>query len=466
MLRRLRTEPDRSEDGFAIAVVMLAGMILVLITAIVMSRAARQVGTVSGDVRWEQSLHVAESCLDVGLVTLSTDLGWTTGETLDLGDIGARAERDWAVASADGQLSGDLVTTPEGDCAIVKPSNADLLFAVGFAPSRSATERRVRVVRAALTPAPSSIAITRAFLTNDELELEGNPTFIGIAASAHTNSSVEVEGNATFQSGCLTSSTGGEVDGNLNVHSSCPPTPFDEPVIEIPAVEPRDFWYLSEYDMCPDGGVYAGPAHPTLGGTVGAEPCTGLVIEPDASSGYRGWVFDGCCDSEDWAEWSYGGNTANDGAYYFYWGTPDVVGSPGTNNDPWEVLIMAEAKGICPDRLGGDVFLNGNMAIGAYQAGSAHASNTFVVLAGRDVGWEGNGKLTTPGIVAATEQIEIDGNVDVEGAFVAEGRCDSEESHIDDTEIEGNPTFRLDGSLQSLWQSLPVGLAVLGWDEL
>ena len=83
----------------------------------------------------------------------------------------------------------------------------------------------------------------------------------------------------------------------------------------------------------------AGPAHATYGHTVGSEPCTGHVLKNDASSGYRNWKFNGCCDSKEWAKWDYDSDGKKNGVYYFYQGSPKVPKNPGSSNNPWKVTI-------------------------------------------------------------------------------------------------------------------------------
>lgn len=472
-MRSIARRLHRDESGVALAIVMLLGSILVLISVVIVNRAARQVGTVNSDTRWDQALHVAESGIDVGLVSLEGNESWTTGETVPAGKLGSSDEGDWAVEVADARAASTLGVTPEGEYAVIKPSNAAVIYGVGFVPSRDAIGRRVRVVRVTLDQSPASITYqaNRSFLTNEELEIIGNPTFHGVAASAHSNANVTVPGNPTFQDGCLTASTGGTVTGNLNVHASCPSTStrFTQPTQYVPEIVPRNQWGLSEYDMCPDGKVRAGPGHPTLGATAGTAPCTtGTILSQSATTPYRGWKYTGCCSATEGAGWTYDTNTAYDGAYYFYQGTVRIPNSPGTNNNPWMVTIIAEASGSCPNNVGGDVFLSGSMALAPYTAGSKHSGNGFAVLSGRDVDWSGNGKLLAPGVVAAREQISIGGNVDVDGAFIAEGKCNTATSTIQKNSISGNPTFRLDGPIGTGWTILTGqgGLAIVGWDEL
>jgi hypothetical protein len=468
VMRRLRHD-DR---GVAMAIVLFIGTILILLSTIMITRGFRQLGNTANNQNWDQSLSVAESGLEVGLVELDDDFDWSTGEVIPAGVIGTDAERGWAVSAADARPAEDVETTPEGEFVVVKPSNRDLLFSVAYVPSRDAAERRVRVVRAALSFAPTSNAwsLDMAFLTDDDFTISGNPTFHGDAASGHSNGHLTVSGDPTFHDGCLTASDGGSISGNINDHSDCAPDPYYEPEEFVPEIIPRDFWHMSEYDMCPDGKVRAGPAHPTFGSTAGSTPCTvGHILEDDAGSNpFNGWKFNGCCDSKLNAMWDLADNTSDDGAYYFYQGSPQVSGSPGTNNSPWYVLIVAEAVGSCADHVGGDFVASGSLVIAPYTAGSEHTSNTVNVIAGRDIEWSGDGRLKEPGIIAAREQIKLNGNPQIEGAFIAESECDSADDNVHQTEITGNPTFTLEGPMQTLWFTTqgPPLLEVAGWDEL
>jgi hypothetical protein len=460
----------RSDRGSALAIVMLVGTALVLITAAVVSRSNRLVGNTENDTRWDQALHVAEACVDVGLSVLGDDYEWTTGETLPTGMAGSEAERAWSINAALERSASDVVASPEGECLAIRPANADILYGIGFVPDRSAADRRIRVVRVELEFPPTTIpySVDFALVTNDDLHINLNPTSVGSSASIHSNGTLHGTGNITLHDACLTSADGSTLTGEVNVHGLCPVSPYDVDAIEIPEIVAREFWQFSEYDLCRDGAVRAGPAHPTHGATAGAAPCTGDVLDDDASDEFRGWRFDGCCDDIDGAQWSYNGTVAYDGAYFFHGGTARVVASPGTNLNPWNVLIVTEAVGLCPDQEAGDFFMLENSVIGPYTLGTNHAENTTIVIAGRDIYWGGNGRFKAPGIVAAAEQITVDGNPAMEGTLLAEGWCDSQNDNIDRTEIAGNPTFTLDAALQTIWFSengppIPV---IVSWDEL
>jgi len=460
------------ERGVAMAIVLMIGVILVLLSTIMITRGFRQLGNTANNRNWDQSLSVAESGLEVGLVAIDDDFDWDTGEVIPLSVIGTESERGWAVAAADARPAEDVESTPEGEFVVVKPSNRDLLFSVAYVPSREAAERRVRVVRAALSfqPTSNSWSLDMAFLTDMDLDISGNPTFHGNAASGHSNGHVTVPGNPTFHDGCLTASDGGTISGNVNDHSDCPDDPYNQPEEFVPDIVAGDFWHMSEYDMCPDGKVRAGPAHPDFFDTVGTAPCTtGHILEDDAMADpFNGWKFEGCCDSKLNAKWDLSDGTAIDGAYYFFEGSPNVSGSPGTNNSPWHVLIVAESKGSCPANVGGDFTTSGSVVIAPYTGQPVHSGNNVAVIAERDVEWSGAGRLKVPGIVGAGEQIKISGNPQIEGAFIAQSECDSPDDNVDANQITGNPTFTLTGPLETIWvtEQGPPMLEVAGWDEL
>ena len=221
--------------------------------------------------------------------------------------------------------------------------------------------------------------------------------------------------------------------------------------------------------MCPDGTVSAGPAHPTLGNTAGAEPCLGQLLH-QSSLVYRGWKFDGCCDAKEGAKWAYDANSPYDGAYYFHEATVRVPTGPGTNTMPWKVLIIAAGSGSCPAIVGGDVFMSGNAVFFAlYRRVLRTPTTTWPSCPGVTSSGRGNGRLKEPGIVAAHEQIKINGNPQVESAFIAQGACDSPDSNVHDTEISGNPTFTLNAPLSTPWSiasSGPPQVWLLAWDEV
>jgi hypothetical protein len=458
-MRRLHTD-DR---GMAIATVALLGLAVVMVTSIMTLRGTRQVRNTSSDAQWEQALHVAEAGLDYALVVVKINSDYTTGEIVPSFDD-PDAERAWAVTAADAQLEADLGETPEGDYAIVMPLNDQVIYSVGFAPSRDAIDRRVRVVRVSYARVPGSTQwrADRAFVTNRDLTITGNPVAFEARANVHANGHITVSGNPTVHDACLSSSDGATVIGNLNDHPACP-WPGDQETSHIPVIDPRDFWSLSEYDLCPAGVVRAGPAHGSFGASAASEPCTGSVLEADAAtSPYLGWEYQGS-DPVDGERWVYDTNVENHGSFYIFQGSAWLPTGPGTNTNPWYVSLFVEAAGGCPANVGGDIVLSG----AAVLAPATGAGSMFMV-AGRDIHWNGNGRLKAPGVIAAAEQVSIVGNPQVEGSFIASEACDTEGDGMDASAITGNPVFELDGPIGTTWEDVGSegSVAVVAWDEL
>jgi hypothetical protein len=449
------------ERGVAIATVALLGFAVVMITTVMTLRGTRQLRNTSSDAQWEQSLHVAEAGLDDIIVKVEADQTFSTGEFVPGFDDGD-AERAWAIAIADGLDSADLLSTPEGEYATIVPLNEQSIYSVGFAPNRESVERRVRVVRISYTRVPGVVPwkAERAFLTGGNLYVTGNPTAFEARSNVHANGHATISGSPTLQDACFSAAAGATISGNLNDHAACP-DPGGQEAVFIPDIEPRDFWHLSEFDLCPDGAVRAGPRHP-MGDSTSGEPCTGTMLEVDAAaSPYLGWGFTGI-DAFGAAQWRYGTNVENHGAYYVYHGSATIPSGPGTSTNPWRLSLVVEPVGDCPAHVGGDIVLTGAAVVTPYDT-----AGTFMV-AGRDVIWDGNGRLKEPGIIAAVEQIALVGNPQIQGSFVAEDACDSPDDSLDASEVAGNPKFELLGPLETIWgyEDSEGAVEVVGWDEL
>lgn len=458
-MSRLRND----ERGMAIATVALLGLAVVMVTSMMILRGTRQVRNTSSDAQWEQALHVAEAGLDYALVVVKIDRDFTTGEIVPTFDD-PDAERSWAVTAADARGDGDLGDLPEGQYAIVMPTNEQVVYSVGFAPSRDAIDRRVRVVRASYTRIPGTTRwlADRAFLTNQDLTISGSPVAFEARANVHANGDMTVSGNPTTHDACLSASGLAHVSGNLNDHPACP-WPGGQDIVDIPDIDPRQFWKVSEYDLCPGGLVTAGPAHASFGASAGDEPCTGSILEGDAgSSPYLGWEYRGT-DPIDGEVWVYVTNVENHGAFYVYQGSVSVPTGPGTQTNPWYLTLAAEAGGECDAHVGGDIDLSG----AAVLAPASGAGSMFMV-AGRDILWNGNGRLLSPGVIAAVEQVAIFGNPQVEGSYIAAEACDTEGDSLDESVIAGNPKFELAGPIETQWEFIGSegSVAVVSWDEL
>jgi hypothetical protein len=449
------------DEGLAVAAVLILGLAIVMMSSVVVVRSLRQSGTTISDAGWEQALQVAESGLDEGLVAVAEDETYTTGELLPDSFLGNEDARAWVVAAADARSATDLSTTPLGEYVIIRPSNTEMVFSVGYVPDRAAETRRVRVVGARVGDATvNGTWLARyALLTGDRLEMSGNPTIVsGATVGVHTNGYMDVRGSV-FVDGCLSASDGSQVTGSITQDPGCGNPGVQAPV-EIPVVDVRSFWLRSEYDLCPGGRVKAGPSHPTHGNTVGNSPCTGSVFENDAGiDPYRGWIWDGW-DAKRADEWRHLSQATYDGVYYVYQGSVDLASSPGSPADPWEVTIITEGIGSCPEITGGDVKISGSPSM----APDPDAKNLLLAV-GRDFDISGGPNLT--GLIAVHEQIENSGNPQgIESAWLAEGACDSSNDWVDVTDVSGNVTITNTMPIASPFAGSNTVPVVMAWGEL
>lgn len=471
----------KSDVGAALIAVILFGAGLAILASAGMARGLAQFGNTSGHACWEASLANAEAALNWGVARVDDDPEYHTGmapwiEAL----VGSSEERAAVIAAADEVGGSSVLSLPDGEAVFLRAEGSGSLYGVGYCGTRDAPDRRARVVRSTLSTLGGEEGhweATYAFLTGGDVTISGNPTFgdpefLGADSSVHANGSATVSGNVKFLDGCVTASAGGSLSGNVNISGLCPPPDerFAQPPVYIPPVVARDAWFKSEYDMCPDGVVRAGPAHPTLGATAQSEPCTGMFVADASSSPFRGWSLNSCCNASDWARWGTSGNTKYDGSYYFYLGTPTVSGNFGSSSDPWRAILIAEAGGSCPENVAGDIKISGNVRVVPYTAPGVNESNTLLVLAGRDFRWSGNVGMMSGGLVMAHEQFRMSGNVTAAGSFLAEDACDTPGSDVGASSVSGNTKFHLDGPKTVDWASGSGSgdeiLVIVGWVEV
>ena len=220
-------------------------------------------------------------------------------------------------------------------------------------------------------------------------------------------------------------------------------------------MDPRDLWVKAEYQMCHNGRVRAGPAHPTMGngGVVGSNPwdrpCRNgapQIFNADGNE-WRGWKMNGWDDKEG-AKWDYTTDTAFDGAYYFYRGTVKI----GPNPSNWDIMIVTESKNGVGNRVGGDIEISGNPKFYPY-----YSDNDVVMFAERDLIISGNPE--PEGIFVTKEQLKISGNPEVYGAFIVHDENDTSDSNVHFSEISGNPIITYDGAGTTEWVGSGSGAA-------
>jgi hypothetical protein len=446
------------ERGIAMITVVIIGMVLFLLAAVMAARSIRSLNQVVAQRSWERALHVAETGIHRTLYDLVNDQTYNTGEVVPASFASAQEEEDWVREAAEDNA---VVSTPQGQYQVVKPSNETVAYAVGFVPD-TGDPSATRVVRTEYDYAPFRMSNV-AILSDGDLSIPGNPSISGTGGSVHSNQDVAVSGDPTIAgtataTGSYTISPGATIGDPGNSGGGRPP-------LFVPLINPRENYEMSEYDLCPDGNVrtgpeYPGPEAPNMTDT----PCQGIVLADATSIAYRGWRKTGD-DAADGAKWDSGGNTAYDGVYYIYRGSATIGGNPGDVGAPWEVTVMAEPSATGPEpshcpHVGGDIEVSGNPVM-KYN----DKATPLLFVAGRDLKINGNTEQSHEGFLAAHEQFNISGNPTLNAALIANDKCDSASSAVAQTdhEISGNPLITYNGQ----WEA-PFGtnIRITLWLEL
>ncbi|MBM3695413.1 MAG: hypothetical protein FJW79_05720 [Actinobacteria bacterium] len=442
--------PRSGEEGAALAIVMLLGLTLVLVAVGVSARGVRELGSVASDAHWQQALYVAESGLDEGMRAFQADPDFATGEVAPV-FTDPTAERAWVVSAAYARAVGQVGSTPEGEYVVVKPSNVDAIYAVGFAPGRDAAQRRVRVVMVQLererVPVPWQVEF--AFLTGGKLRFWGNAKTIDLTgengASIHANGALEINRPDNVD-GCASSST-----TPLAAYGACPASP--RPPVAIPSIDPRILYPYATVVLCPNGRAYGGPTHGTLPDPTPGTACD--ASDHEVSSG--GWTSFLSGGVRIWRP----GSTS--GVYYVAGGTVDgKIGDDksGTKVGATIIIESLDAGGGCGSN-SGHFYLSDNSYLEADPSMSGIA-----VVAGGDIYYRGG--ATVVGAQLAHEQVDFKGNPVSAGVLVAEAACDHPSSPVHSSVMSGNYTLRYPGPLWTLFPVLGEGenLTFGSWDEL
>jgi hypothetical protein len=456
------------ERGIAMISVVLMGAILFAIAATVMTRNISDYNQVRSDRRFEQAIQVADSGVDHTLYKVGVTPSYTTGETLPAeymgSDVDRAAESDWVLKNA---VDNPVVITPEGEWATIRPRNAagvpvDVIYSVGYVPTRAAPYK-IRVIRAAFDYAP--FVPSTAILTDGNLQIGGAATITGAGGSVHANGNVTYGGSPSVEgyvsaagtcTGCNSPTIGNQADSGGG-----------KPKREVPLINPRENYVLSEYDLCPNGQIRTGPSYAEADGktpNASGAPCGGTPI---STGSWRGWEYQGLDNSiqQKGHQWTYNSQTPYDGVYYIYQGSAQVTGNPGTPATPWKVTIFTEALSSgdepshCP-HVGGDIDMAGG---GTVRPNSK--AQPLHLIAGRDLLMNGTPGNKWEGVYAAHEQFKLEGNVEMNGVIIANDYCDTVGSPASQNIINvgGSAKIHYDGGLE-----VPLGrrIRTTHWNEL
>jgi hypothetical protein len=456
----------RGEEGFAMVAVLVLGACLIALSSVIVLRGTRAVGNTSGDARWERALPVAEEGLEMGLQALELDAEFSTTDGYPAFFASPQAERAWVVAAAGAASGGDLVTTPVGEYVVVKPVGVNLLYAVGYSPSREAFGGRTRVVRIGYELHEVLWDLEYALLVGDDLELGGDSTVedsnSNDNANVHANGEVSTQGSWEIE-GCLTSS---DQDTDLPSEPGCPPNPVPPELIS--SIDPAVLYQTANVVLCPDGKAYAGPAYsgdPAIPADDDLIPCDETEdadhdgqVDVNRQLPLAGWSSKVKGGVREWDP-----KNATGGAVY-YVHQANVVGKVGGDlTFEMTLLISSATGGTCSGKSTGNLELAGN-SVFRTAPGMLAAGYDLAVIAQGDIYYRGGAAVI--GTQLAHEQIDYKGNSDSYGAVVAESFCDTSGSPVSISVLSGNSFLSFPGKVKTPFTSLRWESEVIAWHEL
>ena len=453
------------DQGVAIVSVVLLGLVATVVIALLALRAVRNTDEALAERERTEAINAAESGLEVAVFELNENSSFFTVPTSygapTLGD--PVAERDWVLAAVtDLGLAG--IDSGGGEYAIVKPEGMSVVYSAGFVPSIT-DARSSRVVKYQFNEVAGGppAGLGQAFLSGGGLIIPGSPEFNGTDGNLHVNGDLSASGSPIVAG---YASAGGSYSGGFIVGDPANSGATGE-IKSVPLVEPNSLHGLSQYDMCNNGDVRAGPAHPGGGGATPGSPCTGAYIA-DGGGTYRGFKHGGH-EGDGSAKWSYGTADKYDGVYFFDGGSVKMSQSPGKGTTPWKATLLINPVGgyTCGSNAGGDFNVSGSPYMIPHPS-----AEPWLVVAGRDAKMPGSaesyGSASSPGLITIGEQIEISGSPDIYGAFIANGACDTPGSMLpfSQQKISGSPTFNWNGEFGIPGTSSSTTITNFRWSEL
>ncbi|HEX9766996.1 MAG TPA: hypothetical protein VGA36_09550 [Nitriliruptorales bacterium] len=453
------------------AVVILTGLVTVFV-----ARALNETRFSANNRDFETVIHVAEAGSDRAISVANQQTEATQEPSyypgtvddpivyLDMDGDGAAdpvSDEEWVLALADlAAASGELIETSRGQAYGVRPCDdldpagdgvcdpeevLDVVFGVGFTPSYDAAERKVRIIKLLITR--DFFIPDYAILTEANMKLGGNASINApdcdtsaseeeqlenCVADVHVNGSVDTTGSAHEIQGSLSAT--GTVDGGANAVNGTSEGADPE---DIPEVFARDFYnrptsttgsFTSDpggksvtwHDLCPDGTI-----RPHSGtGTPCAAPDSEIEwsVGDDTTSAF-GWSFKDSGGNPVWSS-----NAVEAGVFYVYKADADINGSASSTQRAASVFV--EQDPLSPGNTG-SLSLGGNPDMVA-------AFPDVIFVADGDIKMKGTGGggstvdcEATPedcqkyaGFISVGEQLDVSGNVALEGSMTVQDRAD------------------------------------------
>lgn len=439
-LNHRSTSLARGDDGIAMVLTISIATLLLAASILAFAMATRSLNASQDHVAFEQRLHIAEQGVDETLARIQVDESYATAHpidaTLPIEDLDAAAVDYFNTASDDalGVESG-----PGGEYAVIKPPGRNVVYSAAWIPNRAEAQfSRMLKVEYLI----STFGVEHAILTQGDLSISGNALAGGSAGHVHTNGSISTSGNSFSITGNLSAvgtipnGTDDNVTGTLTAGA---------PSETVPHIDPLTLWedHNDDYDDATGAPTYPNNLWWDLcaGGQVKlpdndvSGPCTGTLVKTlTGAQNHFGWTYS---SPSGYPTWTNNGGAVADGVFYVHQGRISLSGSPGTAADPWQVTVIASSR----LQTGQTCFSDfGDVSIGGSPKMAPMIDNVAIVAA-RDLALSGSnsaGGLQAEGLVAAGEQVNLDGTANVKGAVVAENRCHTSGSPVSANTVGGN----------------------------
>jgi hypothetical protein len=308
---------------------------------------------------------------------------------------------------------------PEDGFGQTDTNNQLILRATGFGPSDTVvTLARVLLSTAEVAVPPPSL--NPAILVNGDLNIGGNITVGGKAGSVHANGDLAVDGASASIS--INATASGDFTAKSKNFNAGGAEGGGYASITVPDIHASDYEHLAGFKLHADG-------------VTKTNLTTGLACGAACDK----WTFSG-------GKWSITGNSANTGTFYVE-GSVSISGSPGANNNPLALSIIAT----------GSIDVSGSPK---FQPALSKPTLTdplgvdhkYQFITDGDLKIGGAAGLVDPeteGQILVREQIDIHGNPKFRGRIMV-GDFDNAQNLVDENKIPGNPTFTYDGTLDAL----------------
>jgi hypothetical protein len=259
-----------------------------------------------------------------------------------------------------------------------------------------------------------------ALTVGGDLTISGNPTIGGAQGGVHANGDLTLSGSPA-------------IGGGATAHGTCEsPCIEGQPAATIPAINPADFFGARDFRLAADGLVYDKNG----------------VVQPMPGSNWNGWSYNS--GTGTWALSS----TTIDGTFYIE-GNASISGSPGSNATPWITTIIATES----------IEVAGSPVMrppASSDQGDLYRSGTenLLFVAGKDLKINGNPQQGFQGVLAAHEQVKVNGNATLTGFIIAEDAAHAGTLVTEDA-ISGNMVLIYDGNLNN---PFPGDVQVMIWE--